>query len=41
VASRQPERHRKYLEAIAAGDAPRADALVGEAQRRGWSVEQI
>jgi methanogenic corrinoid protein MtbC1 len=41
VASRQPEPHRKYLEAIASGDAARADALVAEAQRRGWSVEQI
>jgi methanogenic corrinoid protein MtbC1/DNA-binding XRE family transcriptional regulator len=41
VASRQPERHNKYLEAIASGDAARADALVAEAQRQGWSVEQI
>jgi len=39
--SRQPELHRKYLESLLAGDAERADALVAEAQRRGWSAEQI
>ena len=32
MANAQPERHRKYLEAIAAGDADRADALVAEAR---------
>src|SRR5687768_9276940 len=41
VATRQPELHRKYVEALVSGDGERADALVAEAQRRGWSTEQI
>lgn len=41
VANRQPELHRKYLESLVSGDGERADALVADAQRRGWSVEQI
>ena len=41
MATAQPDLHRRYLEALVSGDAERADALVSEAQRRGWSVEQI
>jgi MerR family transcriptional regulator, light-induced transcriptional regulator len=41
AASRRPELHRKYLEALVSGDGERADALVADAQRRGWSAEQI
>lgn len=41
MANAQPELHRKYLEALVSGDAQRAAALVAEAQRRGWNVEQI
>ena len=41
MAKARPELHRKYLEALVSGDAARAEALVLEAQRRGWSVEQI
>jgi methanogenic corrinoid protein MtbC1/DNA-binding XRE family transcriptional regulator len=41
VANGQPELHRKYVEALLAGDPGRAGALVAEALRRGWRVEQI
>jgi methanogenic corrinoid protein MtbC1/DNA-binding XRE family transcriptional regulator len=41
VAKAQPEPHRKYLDALLSGDGARAEALVEEAQRRGWGVEQI
>jgi methanogenic corrinoid protein MtbC1/DNA-binding XRE family transcriptional regulator len=41
VPSGRDERHRQYLEALVRGDAARADALVEQAQRDGWSVEQI
>ena len=41
MATAQPELHPRYVEALVAGDAERADALVAEAERRGWSVQQI
>ena len=41
MAKTQPELHRKYLDALLSGDGDRAEALVEDAQRRGWSVEQI
>lgn len=41
MAKPQAELHRRYLEALEAGDGDGAEALVTEAQRRGWSVEQI
>lgn len=35
------ELHQRYLEAVLRGDAVRAGAIVEQAERRGWSVEQI
>lgn len=39
--SGRDELHRQYLEALVRGDAARAGALVEQAQRQRWSVEQI
>ncbi len=41
MATGRDDLYRRYVEALARGDAEGADAIVGQAQMQRWSVEQI